>query len=137
MNQDYADTLERCATAAELGEAQAQFQLGLMYGLGLGVKQNYATALSWYREAARQGHGKAQINLGYMFGTGRGVPQDYVEAYAWYSIAAAAGDEIARANRDIVASEMSANQLEEAQNLSKDLFASIHKGEPTNRQTGK
>ena len=96
-----------------------------MYGLGLGVEQSYEAALHWYTEAARQGHDKAQVNLGYMYGTGRGVPQDYVQAYAWYSIAAANGDETARANRDIVAAEMSANQLEEAQKLSKELFASI------------
>lgn len=123
MTQDYAEAFQRCAPGAENGERQAQFQLGLMYGLGLGVEQSYESALYWYGEAARQGHGKAQVNLGYMYGTGRGVPQDYVEAYAWYSIAAAAGDETARANRDIVAAEMSPNQIAEGQKLAKELFA--------------
>ena len=125
MTQDYSEAFERCAPDAEQGEQQAQFQLGLMYGLGLGVEQSYEAALHWYAKAARQGHGKAQVNLGYMYGTGGGVPQDYIEAYAWYSIAAAAGDETARANRDIVAAEMSPNQIDEAQKLSKDLFATI------------
>lgn len=125
MTQDFSDTFSRCTTAADLGDVRSQFQLGLMYGLGLGVAQSYASALRWYRAAACQGHGKAQVNLGFMYGTGRGAPQDYIEAYAWYSVAAATGDETARSNRDIVAKEMSVNQLEEAQKLSKELFASI------------
>lgn len=122
---DFSEAFDECRRAADQGDLDAQFQLGLMYGLGLGVSQSYTQALKWYRWAAQKGSPKAQVNLGYLYGTGRGVPQDYVEAYAWYSIAASSGDETARNNREIVASEMSPNQLERAQALSKELFEDI------------
>ena len=49
--------------AAEQGYAQAQFNLGLMYGRGEGVRQDYAEAVNWFRKAARQGHSDAQSFL--------------------------------------------------------------------------
>ncbi|MHB8744386.1 MAG: YeeE/YedE thiosulfate transporter family protein [Sulfuricaulis sp.] len=42
--------------AAEQGNAEAQFALGLLYEDGLGVPHDEHTALSWYRKAADQGH---------------------------------------------------------------------------------
>jgi TPR repeat protein len=116
---------ERAVESAKAGEAQAQFLLGSMFGLGLGCKQDYVRAVNWYRQAATQGLTQAQCNLGFMYGTGRGVPQDFIYAYAWYNISAAGGEELARANRDVVAAKMSPGQLENAQALSRDLFEKI------------
>ena len=76
---------------AEAGEADAQFNLGVMYDNGEGVPQNYAEAMRWYRLAAEQGHAEAQGTLGIMYGTGEGVPQDYAEAVRWYELAAEQG----------------------------------------------
>jgi len=45
--------------AAEQGDAMAQLNLGLMYGIGLGVKQNYSEAYVWSSLAAASGHGNA------------------------------------------------------------------------------
>jgi TPR repeat protein len=43
---------------AEQGDAQAQFNLGVVYAYGLvGVPQDSAQALAWYRKAAEQGSG--------------------------------------------------------------------------------
>ncbi len=124
--QDYSQAFEQCLEAAQSGDKDAQFLLGLMYGLGLGVAQDYEQALRWYRDAARQGSSKAQVNLGYMYGTGRGVPQDFIEAYAWYNVAATGGNESARKNRDVVAMEMSPAQVAQGQKLSKALFDSLN-----------
>ena len=49
-----------------------------------------------------------------MYFNGEGVATDYVKAYVWSSIAAASGKEEAEANRDIVAREMNASQIANA-----------------------
>jgi len=61
---------------AEQGVAEAQFNLGLMYYNGQGVRQDYAEAVRWYRQAAEQGNAEAQNNLGAMYAIGQGVRQD-------------------------------------------------------------
>ena len=127
MIKDYVLALKANTEAAVKGDDTAKFHLGVMYGLGLGVVQDYSAAVNWYRGAAEAGHSRAQANLGFMYGTGRGVPQDFVRAYAWYNLAAAGGEDTARKNRDIVCNLMSAAQLEQAQNMSMELFDQIEK----------
>ena len=77
--------------AAELGDIEAQRDLGSIYGVGQDVPQDYAEAAKWYRRAAEQGDGFAQLNLGDMYKLGRGVPQDYAEAAKWYRLASEHG----------------------------------------------
>ena len=125
MIRDYGLALKTYTEAAENGDRAAQFKVGVLYGLGLGVGQDYFQAVHWYRRAAELGFAQAQSNLGFMYGTGRGVPQDYVQAYAWYNIAAAGGEDTARANRDVVAEKMSRSQIEEAQRVSSQLFGRL------------
>src|SRR2546425_1106147 len=72
-------------------DAEAQFNLGVMYHEGRGVSQDDAEAAKWYRQAAAQGHAGAQYSLGVMYYYGQGVPQDYAEALKWYRQAAAQG----------------------------------------------
>ena len=84
---DFKKTLQ----AAEQGYAKAQFNLGLMYYNGQGVRQDYTQAVQWYRKAAEQGDAEAQYNLGVMYYDGQGVRKDYVEAVKWYRKAAEQG----------------------------------------------
>ena len=42
--------------AAELGHAEAQYELAVAYSLGLGIEQNHEESMKWYRKAAEQGH---------------------------------------------------------------------------------
>ena len=83
--------VEACRTAAEQGDAEAQFSLGVMYDNGEGVSQDYAEAVKWYRLAAEQGLASAQADLGYMYASGRGVPQDDAEAVKWFRLATEQG----------------------------------------------
>jgi len=76
---------------ARQGDAQAQTDLGLMYGLGQGVPKDYQEAVKWFRKAAEQGLARAQGSLGSMYAKGRGVPKDYREAVQWYRKAAEQG----------------------------------------------
>jgi TPR repeat protein len=88
---DYATALTLAKALAAKGDAQAQFDVGLMYSYGKGVKQDYAEAAKWHRPAATQGHPAAQAVLGNMYSTGSGVKQDYAEALKWYRLSAAQG----------------------------------------------
>ncbi|HHF3751881.1 TPA: tetratricopeptide repeat protein, partial [Haemophilus influenzae] len=82
---------------AEQGYAKAQFNLGVMYAKGQGVKQDDFEAVKWFRKAAEQGYAEAKFNLGHMYSKGRGVKQDDFEAVNWYRKAAEQGDADAQA----------------------------------------
>ena len=94
--QDYAEAARWYRKAAELGNADAQCALGVMYHNGYGVAQNDAEAAKWYRKAAEQGHIAAQLSLGILYDDGRGVEQDYTEAAKWYRAAAEQGNDAAQ-----------------------------------------
>ena len=77
--------------AAERGEAEAQYRLGLSYVIGVEVPEDVVLAAAWFRRAAEQGHAAAQSALGVAYDYGDGVPQDHAEAVAWYRRAAEQG----------------------------------------------
>ena len=52
---DFERAFEIWEPLAKRGSAPAQFNLGLMYDKGEGVKRNYKMAVKWYKLAARQG----------------------------------------------------------------------------------
>jgi hypothetical protein len=114
--------------AADQGHAEAQYNLGVMYYKGQGVPQDYAEAVKWYRLAADQGYAEAQYNLGVMYGKGQGVPQNYAEAYVWSSVAVAGGYAGAVKNRDIIAGELTPEQLSQGQKRATELFEKIGSG---------
>ncbi len=53
--QEVDDTAASLRAAAEQGDASAQYNLGVMYLEGLGVKQDSVEAYAWIRTAAAQG----------------------------------------------------------------------------------
>ncbi len=89
--KDYATALRLWRPFAEQGNADAQYNLGVMYDKGKGVPQDYVQAVAWYRKAADRGNAIAQYNLGNRYDNGKGVPQDYVQAVPWYRKAADQG----------------------------------------------
>lgn len=103
--------------AAERGDAEAQFRLGVMYQWGEGAVPNLARAAEWYRRAAEQGLAKAQNNLGLLYAQGQGVPQDYVAAYMWFTLAAPLSGDNSKAKRNLqlLESLMTPEQIAEGQ----------------------
>ena len=111
--------------AADQGEPEGQFYVGVMYAEGNGVPQDYAEAVRWYRLAAEQGEPRAQYNLGVSYSEGYGIGEDLVAAYMWFNLAASRfpASEAARLraainNRDVIARQMSREQVTEAQRIS-------------------
>ncbi len=86
-----ASSFEETKKSAEQGDAQAQYNLGLMYYKGDGVIKDLTEAINWCRKAAEQGDVQAQYNLGTMYDKGDGVEKDLVEAAKWYRKAAEQG----------------------------------------------
>ena len=86
------------AAAANKGDAEAQYMVGLLYATGQGVSQDYKQAVAWYRKAADQGYASAQFNLGQRYYEGQGVTQDYSQAASWYRKAADQGNAGAQYN---------------------------------------
>ena len=81
--------LAELRTKAEKGDAQAQFELGQVFALGIfDVPTNYLEAAEWFRKAADQNWAKAQFTLGVYCERGDGVAQDYAQAVDWYRKAA-------------------------------------------------
>jgi TPR repeat protein len=92
LKGDFAAALGEWYPLAELGDAEAQYNIGVLYDEGAGVQQDYAEAARWYRKAAEQGFVDAQSNLGMMYYYGQGIAQDNEKAYLWFKRAAEQGD---------------------------------------------
>ena len=125
---DFKTALREWSALAEQGDADAQYNLGLMYRKGDGVTQDYKEAVKWYRKAAEQGHETAQNNLGLMYAKGQGVLQDNVYAHMWMNIAASNGNSSWAKNRDIVAKRMTASDISKAQALARECVKKEYKG---------
>ena len=59
MGQAMFGNLGRCESAAEEGEVQAQFDLGLMYANGLGLPQDLIQAYRWISLSSTAGNAAA------------------------------------------------------------------------------
>ena len=83
-NGDFNKAVGIWESMAKNGDAQAQFNLGLMYHGGLGIKRDEKEAVRWYQKAAEGGYTEAQVYLvvGYQEGW-FGLPQDNNKAYYW------------------------------------------------------
>ena len=85
------DTLSDLQSAAEKGDAAAQFKLAKKYGMADGAEFNVAEFIKWFRKAANQGFPKAQAALAWAYDNAWGVEQDQSKAVEWYQKAADQG----------------------------------------------
>jgi TPR repeat protein len=92
-SQQFQDNLE----AAQEGNIEAQYNLGVDYLNGLRTEENDLQALKWFAPAAQAGHSGAQYYLGefYLYGLAT-LEVDQKEALQWYQKAAAQGHQLAQ-----------------------------------------
>lgn len=81
---NYKTALQVWLPAAELGDVEAQANVGEIFERGLGGEPNYDAALIWYQKAAAQGNARAQFNLGTLYEQGLGVEKNKMTALNWY-----------------------------------------------------
>jgi TPR repeat protein len=80
--------------AAERGDAEAQFNLAMIYENGLDDSRyadegNRPEAMRWFRAAADQGLARAQLKLAEICAGEHERPESSVEACGWYLLATA------------------------------------------------
>ena len=74
--------------AANYGDDEAAFQMGMLYEVGLGVTQNCSKAAEWVAKAAQTGNAAAEYNLALRYRDGDGVAANADEAERWFRKAA-------------------------------------------------
>ena len=112
---DPAQAVEWFKRSAESRSTQGMTSLAVMYATGEGVKQDWNRARELYEEAAEGGEAHALLNLSGMYLRGEGVDADPVHGFVLLSQAARMGDEQAVSLKPMVAKELSAEQLAEAE----------------------
>jgi TPR repeat protein len=120
--EDLEQALIQCRSLAETGDSQAQYELGEYFYDASRHPQDLPQALRWYEQASLQGHAQAQLRLGTLFWRGEGVPANQVQAYVVLKMAAVNGAEEAMDSADLVAEEMSREQLEQANRVLGEIF---------------
>jgi TPR repeat protein len=135
VTRDYTQALVWHRKAALQGKADAQYVVGAMYYTGNSVPQDQKTAVSWFRKAAEQGHAEAQHALGLMYRYHvAGMPQDVVIAYMLWNLASASGNMNATEQRASIARQMTQEQIEEGQAMSRSW--KVGAPLPTHSRTG-
>jgi TPR repeat protein len=105
LKGDYQAAYKEWMPLAELGDAEAQYNIGVLFDEGAGVDQDLVAAADWYRRAGEQGFMDAQTNLGIMYYHGQGVDRHRHEASKWFRMAADQGDPEARRYLDLMSSD--------------------------------
>ena len=77
---DFAGSFKLYLQAAEMGLAEAQYNVAYSYYHGEGVPQDYTKAVFWYEKAAEQDHGDSLNGLGICYKNGKGVSRDKEKA---------------------------------------------------------
>ena len=77
--------------AAERGNVDGMYNLGLMYLRGMGTERSPETAYQWFLKAAEAGEPQAQFAVATMLAQGQGGPTDAKMALVWYLRAKASG----------------------------------------------
>ena len=92
---DYGTALKVWMSAAQGGDPDAQYYVGVLYEKGAEGQPNYTKAAEWYRQAAERGVSRAAMNLGRLFEQGLGVEKNVAESRKWYARASGVGESIA------------------------------------------
>lgn len=103
-------TLEDCKAKAAAGVAEAQWQLGMRYETGDGVKKDSIRAITQYKKAAEQKHRQACLKLADLYGKGELVKKDPALAAKYKAWASNDNGELAAAK---VKSSIEKSQIDE------------------------
>lgn len=90
---DGARAVELCRQGAEVGDPDAQTDLGNFYLQGRIVTRDMAAARGWYEKAAAQNQANATFILGQIYWNGDGVAKDNAKAAQMWRAAYARGRE--------------------------------------------
>ncbi|MCF6256772.1 MAG: sel1 repeat family protein [Gammaproteobacteria bacterium] len=101
-NEDYAEAFTLFSRLAEEGNAEAQYNLAMLYRTGKGVKKDMGASFKWFQRAAEQGISDAQYYLAHMYDNGESVEKSLPKAFEWYKKAAEQGQGLAQINLGVI-----------------------------------
>ncbi|HET9843090.1 MAG TPA: tetratricopeptide repeat protein [Gammaproteobacteria bacterium] len=127
VKKDSIEAFEWLQEAATLNHNPAQYELGMMFLEGKGVAQDSKTAIHWLTKAAENNNPQAQYELGLLYFTGKFLQKNVQQAYAWFNVAASQDIVEAHAARSLVIQEMTAQEIEQAENLSRPMHLNFNK----------
>ena len=93
--QDYETAAEYLLKSAEMGFAEGQNALAVLYFYGTGVEQSVEKAMEYWDLAGEQGNDMAFVNIASLYHQGMGVEQSYEKAAEYYRKAADLGNTLA------------------------------------------
>ncbi len=99
---NYKTALQKWLPLAEKGNADAQYNIGILYMKGLGVDKDLRQAFNWYKRAAVGGNVDAMYNLATMYNQGKVVFRSQKDALKWWQKAADAGNDAAMFNLGVM-----------------------------------
>jgi hypothetical protein len=100
--EDYDKAFSVFLKLAKAGNAEAQYNLAMLYRAGKGTKKDLSESFRWFKQAAEQGISDAQYYLAYMYDNGEGVGKDLQKAFEWYRKAAEHGQGLAQINLGVI-----------------------------------
>jgi len=89
--KDYKTAFKEYLPLAEAGNAEAQYQIGLMYRFGQEQNKNYDKAMFWFKKAVKNGYRPMMLTLGYMVGRGYGIKASLDGEICFYRLEAVRG----------------------------------------------
>jgi TPR repeat protein len=102
FKEDYSEAAKWFTEAADYGDSEAAYWLGLLFEEGKGVPKNMKQALEYYMSSAEGGDDDAQNKLGDVYECNNvslyGVEKNYKKAAMWFERAAHQGNKIAQYN---------------------------------------
>ena len=118
-----AENFTKCEAMATKGEANDEFDYGLILWSGHDREPNRGKAFEWFKKSACQGYLMAQIALGSFMSHEESDPafQNLPEAYAWFRTAEA----LEAANR--VLSRLNGDEIQKAKKLAGEYEAKYKK----------
>lgn len=96
VDEPNTNTIERLTKRVEQGDVLAQYRLGVIYFIPIGVERDVTKSAELWGKASEQGHAGAHQKLGDMFYLGIGVKKDVKKAEELYEKATILGQVWAR-----------------------------------------
>lgn len=125
QRDEFQPALRWIKAAANQGQVEAEYLMGMAHMQGRGTVQNYRASFDWLAKAANHGHIEAQYRLGIFYRDGLGTQVNKEFAYQWLNVAAARGHSDATLLRDKLGAVMRADELTRAQEGSSQTMSDL------------
>lgn len=83
MQKNYEQGIPLLQKSAELGNAEAQYNLGYCYEFGVGVSKDEKIAIFWYQKSADQNYNDGLYAMMMAYSEGKGVEPNYDKAFEY------------------------------------------------------